>query len=233
MKMIGRVGKAPDRLTYRDFRVERKGFLSVLTYAIDGYPRRLEILERGHASVVLPVDFRTRELYLLAEIRANRPFGATESGRAWIRKAMRFGATAKDDAFAVPAAEARIFEVAAGMIDADKSTGELLETPKAAAVRELREETGLVVDESRLIPVAGYFPSIGGSCEFVHAFIADLPEGHFEARVEPPGDGSEEIDVYVMSWDEAFGLLRDGRIETASTGLLLRELMIIDLKGRV
>jgi 8-oxo-dGTP pyrophosphatase MutT (NUDIX family) len=135
-------------------------------------------------------------------------------------------------AYEIDAAEARIFEVCAGMIDADKATGELLETPKRAAVRELREETGLIADEDRLIHVASYQPSVGGSCEMVHAYLADLPEGHAEARIDPPGDGSEEIDVWRMSWDEAFDLLKKGRIETASTGLMLRELRIIDLEGR-
>lgn len=232
MQMIGRIGKAPDRLVYSGFRVERKGFLSIVTYAIAGHGRRLEMLERGHAAVVLPVDFRTRELYLLAEIRANKPFGAFERGRAWIRKVMRDAFTAKDETFEIAAAEARIFEVCAGMIDADKETGELVETPKAAAVRELREETGLVIDEDRLIHVASYLPSVGGSCEMVHAYIADLPEGHADAIEPPPGDGNEEIDVYRMSWDEAFDLLKKGKIETASTGLMLRELRIIDLEGR-
>lgn len=232
MQMIGRIGKAPERLVYRGFRVERKGFLSILTYAIDGHGRRLEMLERGHAAVVLPVDFRTRELYLLAEIRANKPFGAFESGRAWIRKVMRDGFTMPEETFEVPAAEARIFEACAGMIDADAATGAPLETPQAAAARELREETGLVVPEERMLHVASYLPSIGGSCEMVHAFFADLPEGHFESRVPPKGDGNEEIDVYRMSWNEAFGLLKTGKIETASTGLMLRELKLIDLEGR-
>lgn len=232
MQMIGRIGKAPDRLVYSGFRVERKGFLSIVTYAIAGHGRRLEMLERGHAAVVLPVDFRTRELYLLSEIRANKPFGAFERGRAWIRQVMRDAFTAKDETFEIAAAEARIFEVCAGMIDADPETGELVETPKAAAVRELREETGLVVAEDDLRHVASYLPSVGGSCEMVHAYIADLPEGHADAIQPPPGDGNEEIDVYRMSWDEAFGLLRDGKIETASTGLMLRELKILDLEGR-
>lgn len=231
LQMIGRVGKAPERLVYRGFRVERKGFLSILSYAIDGHGHRLEMLERGHAAVVLPVDFRTRELYMLAEIRANKPFGAFESGRTWIRKVMRDGFTTPEETFELPAAEARIYELCAGMIDADSKTGDPLETPVAAAVRELREETGLVVGEDRMLHVASWFPSVGGSSEMVHGFIADLPEGHFDSRVPPPGDGSEEIDVYRMSFDDAYELLKTGKIETAATGLLLRELRIRELES--
>ncbi len=232
MQMIGRIGKAPERIAYRGFRVERKGFLSVLSYAIDGY-RRYDMLERGQAAVVLPVDFRTRELYLLAELRANKPFGTTARGRAWIRKVLRDGFTTPGETFEVDAADIRIFEACAGMIDDDPATGEPSESPETAAVRELREETGLVVGEDRLIPVGNWFPSIGGSSELIHAYFADLPEGHLESRAEHSGDGSEEIDIYKMSWDEAFGLLDAGKIVTASTGLVLRELKLRLLEGRL
>ena len=225
MQMIGRIGKTPERLVYRNFRVERKGFLSLLSYKVDGLPHRYDMVERGQAACVLPVDFRTREVYMTSEIRLNRPFGATAPGRDWVGKVMRDAFTKPEENFAIPAEEARIFEVVAGGIDAGESS-------EAAAVRELREETGLVVDVDRLIRVASYFPSIGGSSEMVHTFIADLPEGHAESRVEPPGDGSEDIVLYKLSWDEAFALLKQGKIETAATELLLRELKIIDLEGR-
>lgn len=232
LQMVGRVGKAPESLVYRGFRVERKGFLSILSYAIDGFQHRYDMLERGQASVVLPVDFQTRELYLLSEIRPNKPFGALERGRAWIRKVLRDGFTTPEESFEVSVDEARIFEICAGMIDVDLKTGEPIESPKTAAVRELFEETGLVVEEDRLIHVASYMPSVGGSSEMIHAYIAELPEDHADSRQDPVGDGGEKMDVYKMSWNDAFELLRTGQIETASTGLLLRELRIIDLEKR-
>ena len=231
LQMIGRVGKGPSRLTYRDFRVERKGFLSVLSYEIAG-ARRFDMLERGHAAVILPIDRRTRELYMLAEIRAHKPFGATERGRAWVRQVLRDGAEA-DATFEIPAEEARIFEASAGMIDADPETGELLETPKTAAVRELREETGLAASEEGLIHVGTWFSSIGGSCEMIHGFFADLPADHAETRGEPRGDGSEEMDIYRMTWDDAFDLLAKGKIETSSTWVMLAELKLRMLEGRI
>lgn len=232
LQMVGRVGKAPDRLVYRGFRVERKGFLSILSYVIDGFAHRYDVLERGRAAVVLPVDFRNRELYLLSEIRMNKPFGSLERGRAWIRKVLRDAFTTLEETFEASAEEARVFEICAGMIDTDPKNGEESETPKAAAVRELREETGLVVSEDSLIHIADYFTSVGGSTELIHAYIADLPADHAETRQDPLGDGGEEMDVYRMSWDDAFELMRTGRIETASTGLLLRELRIRDLEKR-
>lgn len=222
---IGHVGKAPERLTYRGFRVERKGFLTTLSYVLDGVGRRFDMLHRGHAVTVLPVDFRTRELYMIAELRSNRPFGLLESGRAWIAKVLRDGFTQPDEAYEIDAEDARIYECPAGMIDGD-------EAPEDAAVRELREETGLVAGKDRLVRVGGHFPSIGGSSEVVHLFIVDLAEGHEADRVQTDGDGTESMDVLKMSWDDAFDLVRDGRIETTSTGLLLRDLKIIDLEGR-
>lgn len=222
---VGQIGASPERLTYRNFRVERKGFLTTLSYKLDIFPRRYDMLERGHAVAFLPADFRTRELYMLSEIRPNKPLGLLESGRAWIRKVLRDGFTSADEVFEVPTEDARIYELPAGMIDGDES-------PEDAAIRELREETGLIAAADRLIRVGAHFPSVGGSSEIVHLFIVDLSDGHAEARLEADGDGCEAMDVYRMSWDDAFGLMRDGKIETTSTGLLLRELKIISLEGR-
>lgn len=222
---LGHVGKAPERLVYKSFRVERKGFLTTISYRIDGATHRHEMVERGHAVAVLPIDVRTRELYMLSEIRPNRPFGFLESGRAWIRRVLRDAFT-MDQAYEVPTEDARVFEACAGMIDGD-------ETPEAAAVRELREETGLVVAEDALMPIGPHFPSVGGSTEIVRLFIARLDEGHADARVPADGDGSEAMDILRMSWDDAFEMMQDGRIETTSTGLLLRELKIMELEGRI
>lgn len=229
--VIDRIGKAPARLVYGDFRLERRGFLSIISYAIKGYAHRFDVMERGQAVVVLPVDFKRRSLYMLTEIRPNRPLGIVGSGREIFRDLLE-GSADPADSFDVPAEEARMYELCAGMIDADKKTGQMLETREEAALRELREETGLVIEDSRLNFVGSYFPSVGGSTEIVHAYIADLPDDHAERRVSAKGDGGEEIEVLTMSWDEAFGLLKAHKIGSSSAGLLLRELRIMDLEGR-
>jgi ADP-ribose pyrophosphatase len=229
--VIDRMGKAPARLEYEDFRLERKGFLSIISYAIKGYAHRFDVMERGHAVVIMPVDFTSRSLYMLTELRPNRPLGIVGRGREIIRNLLD-GSSEPSARFDVPASDARMYEFCAGMIDADKQSGELLETPSEAAKRELREETGLRIDDIQLVHVASYFPSVGGSTEIVHLFIADLAENHAERRDSAKGDGGEEIEVLTMSWDDAYGLLKAGKIGSSSAGLLLRELKIMDLEGR-
>lgn len=219
---VGSVGKAPARRVFRDFRLERKGFLNVITYLLEGKPRRWEMLHRGEASVVLPVDFARRELYLLSEFRPLRAFRAGR-GLAWIERVLCDGC-GPEATFEIDDQEGRLYEVVAGMIDGK-------ETPLEAAMRELREESGLIVPPERFRALTPYFTSVGGSTEFTHPFIADLPEDHADGRTAPEGDGSEDMDVLLMSWDDAFGLLEAGRIETATVQNLLHQLKLIDLEA--
>ena len=183
IEKVGRVGRAPERLLYRDLKLERKGFLSLFSFALEGSSHRFDGMARGPAVVVLPADFARRELYMLHEIRPLKPFAHVASAQETLRDLLASGSVASCE---IEADHARIYEMSAGMIDGD-------ETPEEAAVRELREETGLVISKDRLRWVASAFPSIGGSTELVHLFIADLPETHVQDRKEALGDGGEEI----------------------------------------
>lgn len=220
IERIGRIGRAPERLVYRDLRLERKGFLSLFSFAFDDVPHRYDGMARGEAVIVLPIDTKHRQLYMLREIRPLTVFARDPQGKEALARLMR-GEQGVD--FEVSAESARMYELPAGMIDGN-------ETPEEAAVRELREETGLTIDATRLHRVVSAFPTIGGSIERVHLFIAEFPETHAADRQAAEGDGGEEIEILKMSWDDAFALVTEGKLEALATGLLLRELMIRDMR---
>ncbi|MFA5853615.1 MAG: NUDIX hydrolase [Patescibacteria group bacterium] len=222
IEQVGRVGRAPERLVYRDLKLERKGFLSLFSFALDGSTHRFDGMARGPAVIVLPVDFARRELYMLREIRPLKPFAYFARAEEALRGLLK---GASIESYEVEAEHARLYEMPAGMIDGD-------ETPEDAAVRELREETGLIIPTTRLRRVASAFPSIGGSTELVYLFIADLPETHAQDREEARGDGGEEIEILKMGWDDAFALLEKETLGVSS-GLLLRELKVLDMQRKL
>lgn len=109
-----------------------------------------------------------------------------------------------------------LIELVAGLIDKD-------EQPEEVAHREAQEEAGLVF--SNLWPMTAYFPSPGGSNEFVHLYLG---------RCSSDGAGglhgleseNEDIKVQVWSFADALQAVRDGRIMNASTIIALQWLAL-------
>lgn len=220
MQEVRRVGEHPAKYRYEDVRLERKGFLSVFSFLL-GHDGRRDLMDRGDAVVILPVDLAKRELYMIEQPRHVKAFAATPEGRAAKEAAAR---GERPEPFELPAEAVRVLELPAGMIDPG-------ETPAQAASRELAEETGLIVPPEGLIKVAEYYPSLGGTAERMTAFLAKLPD---PVRMGPAdGDGHEHITVWKMPFEEAWAHVASGRIETASSMVLLRELRIMDLEGRL
>jgi ADP-ribose pyrophosphatase len=206
---------------YRDVRREHAGYLSIYSFGVDGSPFRWSFMDRGNAVVILPVDFGREEVYLIEQPRPNRAFACSRGPAAALAKARKRG-EAKGE-LVVAGEDVHVLDVPAGMIEEGES-------PETAVIRELAEETGLVVASEDIRHVTTYFTSIGGSTERHHAYIAKVDGA---TRCQAAGDGSERIRTHVMSWKEAFDLVREGRIENASAAVLLRELMIIDLERKV
>lgn len=79
------------------------------------------------------------------------------------------------------------------------------ETPEATALRELREETGLIAARLELVATAHLSNSV--SDEIAYIFRAT---GLTEGPDDP--EGCERIDVRRVEWEEAWSMLRRGEI---------------------
>lgn len=109
-----------------------------------------------------------------------------------------------------------LIELVAGLIDKD-------EQPEQVAHREAQEEAGL--DISALWPMTQYFPSPGGSTEFVHLFLGRCDSrgvGGLHGLVEE----GEDIRVSVWAFEDALQAVRDGRISNAASIIALQWLAL-------
>ncbi len=116
-----------------------------------------------------------------------------------------------------------LMELVAGMIDKDESC-------ERVAERELKEEAGLTA--LKLEYISNYFSSPGGTSERFDFFWAqvDANEAH---GIHGLGDEGEDIKVHVISREEAYQAVCDGRINNASTviGLQWLELHYLQLRA--
>lgn len=220
---IGMIG--PDhRSHYRfsGFRMLYRGFLSVGAYMVDGVGHPMEALHKGHAVVALPIDPVKRIVYLIRHPRFNQAFAMSPEAAALLDAALAgdTSAAAEIDANAFMS-----FELPAGMIDPG-------EDPAAAALRELREETGITIGPERLTPAVEYFPSSGGCTEFLTTFIADV-SGRQPVLDGAHGDGNESIELWRMSYEEAWDMVDHGEITAAGTLLLLERLRSKELRDQL
>lgn len=79
------------------------------------------------------------------------------------------------------------------------------EEPEETARRELREETGLSCGALELIATSHLSNSVSDEVAYIYR-ASKLTPGPSEP------EGTEEIEVRRVSWDEAWGMLREGRI---------------------
>lgn len=220
-EVVRRIGRGDRSFTYRCCRLERKGFLNIFSFEVSASQRRHELMDRGHAVVVLPADFTRREVYMVEQPRHLKAF--IESGAG--AEALAAAREGREGEFTLDAEQVYQLELPAGMIDPG-------ETPAEAASRELREETGLIVSPDALIEAATYYPSLGGSTEHMTAFIANVTDP--SAVGDTAGDGNEQITVWKVPFDEAFRQMGPGgRVGTGSAMLLLRELRIMELESQI
>ncbi|WP_426143068.1 NUDIX domain-containing protein [Pseudomonas sp. DWP3-1-2] len=109
-----------------------------------------------------------------------------------------------------------LIELVAGLIDKD-------EQPEEVAHREAQEEAGLVF--SALWPITKYFPSPGGSNEFVHLYMGRC-ESEAAGGLHGLEEEGEDIRVTVWAFDDALQAVRDGKILNAPTIIALQWLAL-------
>jgi ADP-ribose pyrophosphatase len=105
-----------------------------------------------------------------------------------------------------------LLEMVAGIL----TTGESLEE---LAKRETTEEAGLTAEE--LMPICDYWVSPGGTNERVALFCAKVDASH-AGGIHGLADEHEDIRVHVFSSEEAFSMVRSGRINNAATIIALQ-----------
>ena len=109
-----------------------------------------------------------------------------------------------------------MLELVAGLFDAD-------ETPEEVAHREAQEEAALRL--RALTPIIRYFPSPGGSNEYVHLFCATVDSRGVGGVHGVPEEG-EDIRVSVLSRTAAIEAMEQGQIDNAATIIALQWLQL-------
>lgn len=115
------------------------------------------------------------------------------------------------------------YPAAGWMIEATAGTLRPDEPPESGVRREVEEETGYRVD--RLVPIATFYLSPGGSTERVFLFYAEV--GGADPAVDHGGIGAEHEDIRVVRIPlaEARTLLATGDIVDAKTIIALQWLL--------
>jgi ADP-ribose pyrophosphatase len=93
------------------------------------------------------------------------------------------------------------------------------ETAEDVARREVHEEAGCEVTE--LFPMVKYYSSPGGSNEQIQIFLARTESSGIEG-IHGLDEEGEDIKVHVISCEQAFDWLDDGRIDSAAPIIALQ-----------
>ncbi|MCG6231046.1 ADP-ribose diphosphatase [Vibrio furnissii] len=103
-------------------------------------------------------------------------------------------------------------EIVAGIIDRD-------ETAEQVVRREAEEEAGISV--KRTEKITAYYPSSGGCSEKLDVYVGEV-DASLAHGVHGLDDEGEDIQVHVMSRQDAYQCVKDGRIENGASIIALQ-----------
>lgn len=111
-----------------------------------------------------------------------------------------------------------LIEIVAGMIDAGE--GEI-----DAAIRELKEESGLDINANDLHYINSVYPSPGGCSERVTLFIGNVNADHLLTHGGLASE-DEDIRIFKLPAQKAFEYCKTGRINNAAALMALQHLQL-------
>lgn len=103
-------------------------------------------------------------------------------------------------------------EIVAGIIDREESAEQVVR-------REAEEEAGISV--KRMETITSYYPSSGGCSEKLDVYVGEV-DASLANGIHGLDYEGEDIKVHVMSREQAYQLVRDGRIENGASIIALQ-----------
>ena len=171
-------------------------------YKLDKVFLRHELFNGGMSKQI------SRELFVRHDAVCVLPYDPARDELVLIEQ-FRVGAVGKVD-------NPWLIEMVAGLIDKD-------EKPEEVAHREADEEAGLQIEA--LWPINKYFPSAGGSDEYVHLYLGRCSsEG--AGGLHGLEEEGEDIRVKVWAFEDALQAVRDGKIINAAAIIAIQWLAL-------
>lgn len=103
-------------------------------------------------------------------------------------------------------------EIVAGVIDPNETSEQVIR-------REAMEEAGIEVN--RIEKISSYYPSSGGCSELLDVFVGEIDATQAKGVHGLDYEG-EDINVHVMSREEAYRLVKNGQIENGASIIALQ-----------
>ena len=150
----------------------------------------------------------TRELFERGHAAAMLPYDPVRDQIVLLEQ-FRVGALGSDNS-------PWLLEMVAGMIEPGESASEVI-------VREAEEEAGLLVGRSRF--ALSYLVSPGGTSERIHVYVGEVDSSK-ASGLHGLADEGEDIRLHVVSREQAYRWVEEGRIDNAATVIALQWLQL-------